>query len=639
MAVKYTVAKVKTTDKKTDGRRSRHIVANSGEIMESGEVRDISRLYVMGRDGKLINVNDLKPADAQTERYSVNFASDHGHWDPVSGERVVEIDDIIGDARVWVEDGQLHAQVYFADNDQKADHAFAISDNASYSIGTEWYPDGYYGAGLEIEEPIGILREISMVDTGNDPRAYTIDHKPANSKAQGGAMDGDGKTTTNQGENGMADNVKKQADELTPDENRAIKRVLGEVIDRFTTDAPEGETEPTARDTKDTEGEAAEGAEEAPAAEEKKDTLRSPVVVIRTKDVKQEKAVEKDWRTTKDALDTFAKLAGRYQKFDGAFHAAWRAELGKHNATTNDGITGLSLPVDGRQLFINAIEEGTTDSARILSHFRNLGGKTYLIQLIEAVGASTGAETARAHGFKKGDTKLDQSLAATPRSIYNKMVYKRLDLDAMEVYENPELVQIRAEELVNLWFAEIVRAAIIGDGRTAPEEGQPDYRMFDGTRGFYSMVADASAASGIGTKLATTINMPAGTNLYDASIEAEDAIKAEGRLVYVMKSRALKSYRQATKANGDYVVAPGARVEDSLNALAVYTPSWMDFADVDVVVFANNSYGLTGNATPTMRPDFDTSVNKNILLVEGPRGGSLIAKKAAATITFGSPSA
>ena len=639
-------ASIETTDAKDkSNRRFRNIIANSGLEMESGEVRDIDRLYVMGRDGKLIRISVLATnPDKQTEKYSVNFATNHGHNDPVTGERVVDVEDIIGDAKVWLEDDGLHARVYFANDDPKADHAYAVSDNASYSIGTEWYEEGYYGAGQEIDGYLGILREISMVDTGNDPRAQTLDHKPTKAKALRGANEADGELNSKL----TKGNLMKKLDKLTPDEANAVLNGIVEAITPYVEETADAKDEAEGED-KSTDDEGSDEAEKAEAPAEKaekadKNIAHQTVLVIKDrKEIAKQEAtadnVKKDWRLTNDALNTFASLAKKHQRFDGAFHADWRNELAKHKASTNDGITGLSLPVDGRQLFINAIENGTTDSVRILSHFRNLGGKSYLIQLIEAVGAAAGAETARAHGFKKGDTKINQELTATPRSIYNIMVYKRLDLDALEVAENPELVRIRAEELVNLYFAEIARAAVIGDGRETPAEGQPDYRMFNGTRGFYSMLADAQAATGIGAALATSISMAAGKNMYDASIEVEDAIKAEGRPVYIMKSSALKAYRQATKANGDYVVAPGARVEDSLNALAIYTPAWMDNAPVDAIVFANQSYGLTGDANPTMRPDFDTSLNQDILLVEGPRGGSLIARKAAVAVTFADASA
>lgn len=610
-----------SAEAKSEERRFRNILANSGEIMESGDVRDIANLYVMGYDGELYRIADLDTnPDNQIEKYSVKAQADHGMWQ--DGELLPTIEKQFGSCKVWLEDDGLHARMYFANNDQLADHAWAISEDASYSIGADWYPQGYEGAGIVIDEAIGILREVSMVLTGNDPRATTIDHHNVESEteAQGSVEDSDDGPLTKEGDSPM-----KKLDELTPDESSAIKQDLISVVDAFTTDSAEGEAEGGAQDAKD----------EEQAPEQTADALRSPIVIIKDRAHQEASVATADWRTTHDAKKTFAKLAGEYRRFDGAFNAAWKKELGKHNASTEDGISGLSLPVDGRKLIINAINEGTTDSARILSHFRNLGGKSYFINLLETAGEAD-SETTRAHGHKKGDNKTFQTLKATPRTIYNKMTYKMLDLDAMEVYENPELISIRAEELVNNILAEWARAAIIGDGRTQPEQGQPDYRMFDGTRGFYSIAADATATTGFGAGLAQALTVSG--NLYDASIEAENAITAEGGLIYVAKKDVIKDFRQAKLSNGNYLVQIGARIEDILGATAVYTPSWMQYADVDVVVFANNSYGLTGEATPTMRPDFNVITNTDILLAEAPRGGSLIAKNAAATITFGSVS-
>lgn len=588
-------------------RRFRNILANSGLVMESGETRPLDDLYVMDYDGKLIRIADLDTdPDKQTEDYSVKAQADHGEI--VEGMLIPTIEKQFGNCRVWLEDDGLHARMYFANDDALANHAWAISDGASYSIGFDWYEDGYYGTGYQIDQPIGILREISMVLTGNDPRAKTIDHKPTEAQGQGAADAGDGNQQANNQENEMKD-------QLTPDENAAIKRELAEVVDQFTTDAPESQTEPTA--------DKAEGETEAAPAT---DGLRSPVIIIKDR-VQQETAKKyTDWRISAEAKKAFADLAGKYGKFDANFKAAWANTLAGHKASMADGITGLALPIDINQLFINAINEGNTDSARILSHFRNLGGNGYQINLIEAGDGEYG----RAHGHKKGETKLNQTLTDTIRSVYNKMVYKKLDLDALEVKENPEILDIRARELIDALIVEIARAAVIGDGRSS---GTPDYRMFDGTRGFYSILGDATAASGIGTKLATSITVNG--NLYDASIEAESEILAEGGLVFIAKKSAIKAFRQAKKTNGDYVVAPGNRIEDILGAAAVYAPKWMDAASCDVIVLANQAYGLTGEAQPRTYTDFDLSTNTNVMLAEQARGGSLIKSAAAVAITLG----
>lgn len=605
---------IETKDKKAENeRRYRNIIANSGEVMESGEVRDLERLYVMSRAGKLILISSLNTnPDKQTEKYKVNFAANHGHNDVATGERVVDIEDVIGDAKVWMEKDGLHARVYFANDDDKANHAYAISDNASYSIGTEWYPDGYYGADEEIDGLVGILREISMVDTGNDPRAYTLDHKPELSQAQGSDSSGsDNPIETNERNEEMSD-VKK--DELTPDENKAIKNALAEVVDSFTTDVPEGETEPTAREAKDEEGEAPA---EAPA-EEKKDVLRNTVVVIKDKAVKQEAPVAKaDWLHSAEGHKAFADTLKKAGRMGATFDAMWRAEASKH--MNLDGVAGLPNPAPVEEYFVNALNKGDG----IINHFQFINAKSFRVHVLTS--------DSRAAGHRKGDTKANQSVTDTTRDLLVKMVYKRLDLDATELYENPWLIDFRSQELVDAIVNEIERAAIVGDGRTAPSGTGADYRMFDGTRGFYSVLADATAASGIGTNLASSFN--GGANLYEGVVNAKGLIRTEGRQFLVAKSSAVTNLKLQKTANG-YFVNPGASVEDVLDVERVYTPTWMDNQTVDAILVVNNAYKHGGESNIRVRSEFDTSNNTDILLDETPRFGSLGEYKSAVAITL-----
>ena len=80
MSTTKIMAKIVTTDaKEANARRFRNILANSGDVMESGEIRDIKNLYVMGYDGKLFRIADLNPdPEKQTEEYSVKAQADHG---------------------------------------------------------------------------------------------------------------------------------------------------------------------------------------------------------------------------------------------------------------------------------------------------------------------------------------------------------------------------------------------------------------------------------------------------------------------------------------------------------------------------------------------------------------------------------
>ena len=617
MNTQFYGAKVELTDKKDQNqRRFRNILANSGEIMESGEIRELKQLYVMGFDGELYRIADLNTnPDKQTEKYAVKAQADHGEL--VDGELVPSIEKQFGSCKVWLENDGLHARMYFADNDKLADHAWAISEDASYSTGIDWYPDGYYGTGYQIDQPIGILREVSMVLTGNDPRAKTIDTKQqaeSEEPIEGSneeAVDGDITTIK------LGDSKPMTKDELTPDENRALKEQLAELVDKFTTDAPESETEPTARDTKDDEEPAAEEAKE-----EQKDIVHNNILVIKDRAVKQESAVKKtDWLYSKAGKKAFAdtlKQAGG--RLNGTFDAMWRAKVAEH---TNDAITGLALPVDVESMFISAL--GNSDG--IISHFQSVNAKGLSLNLIDAASDEAG----RAKGHKKGDTKADQELTDVIRAVYCKMVYKRLALDAMDLYENPELIEFRAQELVQNIIKEIERAAIIGDGRSAPSGSNPDYRMFDGTnRGFFSIAADAAASTGFGTKVATAVT---GANLYEGVVKGRSAIKTEGAQYIVAKSSAIENLLLQTTSNG-YFVQPGQRVEDVLQVSRVYTPAWMDNATVDAVLVVDNAYKMIGEANIRVRSDFDTSTNQDILLDETPRGGSLGEFKSAAAITI-----
>ena len=613
MRTTHITAKLTTTDAKAKERRYRNILANSGEIMESGEIRDIKNLYVMGYDGELYAIADLNTdPEKQTERYSVKAQADHGK---IEGEYLVpSIEKQFGSCKVWLEKDGLHARMYFADGDALADHAYAISEDASYSIGADWYPDGYYGTGYEIDEPIGILREISMVLTGNDPRAKTIDRKGNEAQAQEARDEASDKTTD------KGDKMSRKIDELTPDERKALGAEISEVIDKFTVDVPEDETEPTA-DSAEAEAEPVAEVSEPEAKEEEKEATADSKGAINVLVIKDRKELAHqeikmtnttDWLHSEAGHRAFADTLKKAGKMGAAFDAMWRQEAGQHMSL--DGVTGLPNPAPVDQYFVDALEKGDG----IISHFQFINAKSFRIHLMESED--------RAAGHKKGDTKANQTVTDTVRDLFAKMVYKRLDLDATELWENPWLIDFRSRELVDAIIAEIERAAIVSDGRSA---GTPDLRMFDGTRGFYSVLADATANNGF----ATSISAGANTNIYDGVVAARGSIKTEGRQILIAKSSAITTMLQA-KANGMYLVAPGARIEDILGVERVYTPSWMDGQTVDAILLVDRAYKHGGEQNIRIRPDFDTSINTNILLDEVPRWGSLGEKKSAVAITL-----
>lgn len=632
MTTKFYSARIKTTDDAKSNRRSRHILANSGEIMESGEVRDLVELYVMSYDGELIRISDLdKDPTKQTEKYAVKAQADHGEY--IDGELVPSIEKQFGSCRVWIDENGLNAQMYFADDDALANHAWAISEDASYSTGIDWFPNGYFGAGYEIDHAIGILREISMVLTGNDPQAKTIDTKHVVETQDKESEDSSSEETTNGdiNETKESEPMTKVLDELNSEERDALVAEIAGVVEKFTTKPTEEPTEQTADNVEVSEEATTEEAPvveepqveekvEEPKTEESKDALHMPVVVVRDS-VKQEKGATamnaNEWLHSAEGHRAFADTLKKAGRMGATFDAMWREEASKHMSL--DGITGLPTPAPVEQLFINALEKNDG----IISYFTNINTKSFRVNVLDGEG-----EGVRAKGHKKGDTKAFQEVVNEHRDVLVKMIYKKLDLDATELYENPELIDFRAKELIDAYVNEIVRGAIIGDGRTY--ESGADYRVFDGTRGLYSIKADADATTGAGAKLADKIENA--TNLYEGTIDAKGAIRTEGKQILVAKASAISNLLKAKDANGGYLVPPMTKVEDVLGVERVFTPKFMDDATEDAFLIVAGAYGLIGQSAPVQRSEFDTTTNTDILLVEGARGGSLMKEHSAVSI-------
>ena len=620
MATKYYSARLQTLDaEKKATRRYRNILANSGEIMESGEVRELADLYVMSVDGELIRVSDLDAdPDKQTEHYSVKAQADHGSL--IDGELVPSIEKQFGSCKVWINaDGALMARMFFADDDDLANHAWAISEDASYSTGIDWFPEGYFGAGHAIDHPIGILREVSMVLTGNDPRAVTIDHKQANDAVGERKTQGDGECVEQQqstkGEQEMSKDTltREEADSIIAEVSAAVASYVDNTAEN--NDAEEAPAE-TAEATP------AEATVQAPSQDAK--TLRMPTVVIRDAAPRQEVKMEaeKDWLTSKEGHRAFADTLKAHGGLNGSFEQAWRAEVAKHQSL--DDIAGIPSPAPVEQYWIDALQK----SDGIISHFANANTKSIRLNAPVAVTEDT---SDRAAGHAKGEDKQEQALTDLYRDVLTKMIYKKLSLDALEIYENPELIDFRAKELVDAIIVEYERSAIIGDGRSA---GTPDLRTFDGTRGFFSVKADAAAAAGtVGNVFATTVQTSAGANLYDMVVAAKGQVRTEGAQIVIAKSSLVTSLLQATSSAGGYLIAPGSSIEGVLGVSRVYTPAWMDTDDTnDAYLLVDGAYLLIGQDTITNRTFFDVTTNSDVLLNEAPRGGSLRAYRGAVAI-------
>lgn len=597
-------AKLLLDDKKQAERRTRNILANSGEIMESGEIRDIKNLYVMDYDGNLIRVADLNTnPEKQSERYAVKAQADHG--EVIDGELVPTIEKQFGSCRVWLAEDGLHARMYFANEDRLADHAWAISEDASYSTGIDWFPDGYYGAGYEIDEPIGILREISMVLTGNDPRAKTIDTKPTEAEAHGSAEADGENNINNNGDNQMEN----KTDALTPDERDKITEELVEAVDKFTTEAPEAETEPTAD---------AEEVKEEEKVEEKKDSKHMPVVVVRDRVAKQEVA----GTSAKAYLSTDKAVAAWGQALlDSKGDAkAWRDNF--RAIAKKDGIDFGADVTLAPEAVINAIATQLEDTDTLFAHVN----KTGLAFEVAAIPTEEGGAT----GHVRGKTKVEEEIKGITRVFTPADLYKLMKLDHSMVKLNggigsSAIVKYVLNEMPRKLIESIDKAILVG--------GVAD----DNNATFTALNAIKADIANAEMPTAVEYTASADDNLRATISKAANRVTSSATRILVSTQDFLTDLENTTTTGGQLLFPNGiSKADPRINGISkIITPLWLtatDLGDYKAIIVDLNAYHTVGDSTPESFTDYDIDVNKYVWEAVACIGGGLASKAAAVGI-------
>lgn len=594
--------------------------------MESGEIRDIQNLYVMGYDSELIRIADLATnPEKQTEKYAVKAQADHGELK--DGELVPTIEKQFGSCRVWLEDDGLHARMYFADGDRLADHAWAISEDASYSTGIDWFPDGYFGAGYEIDEPIGILREISMVLTGNDPRAKTIDTKQATSKAQGGAGS-DGENLTKKGNN-MPKALK---DALTPDEREAMLRKgveeFTELLNDFTTSAPESETEPTARDAKDETEEATKETNEA--AEDKttdgKRVLHNPNIFIMDRKPKQQYAMPStdSYLKTDRAVEAWACAL---MDAKGDAHA-WRDNFRK--IAQQDGVDFGENVSLAPELVVNAIAEQLRDEDTLFSHTF----KTGLEYEIVAIPTSEDGGVGHVDGKKKIEENVEgETRVLTPADIYKLMKLSHSMVKLNGGISGSAIVKYVLRELPRKLMETIDKAMFVGGIKNDDAEGAKPATDFSA---LVSIMSDIKTAN---STYASTYTAQAGDNIRATLSKAAGKVLSSSDRTLVTTPDFFTDLENSvvTAGSGSLLFPNGInKGEPNINGIRrVITPLWLTkemLGDYEAVIVDLSAYHIVGDTTPENFTDYDIDYNKYVWEVVACVGGALANANAAVGI-------
>lgn len=319
-----------------------------------------------------------------------------------------------------------------------------------------------------------------------------------------------------------------------------------------------------------------------------------------------------DYLKTKSAMRDFADVLVKNAGCDGKeLKKAWADTL-KAKGVTN---VEVLLP----QALVTSITDALENSGTIWNVITKTG---LTVRRIDANTLGINAETGRAKGHKKGADKTELSIILVDRVIRGQYIYAYLTLNKEDVRENQDsgaLVKYVLETLTKRIVHEIERAIILGDGRSGDEK----------INSFKSILEDATDTNSV---FASLYERKADEPLYKALIKASAELEAEGDIIAVMSRKTKADLKLSETANGNLVFPIGSEVAGAFEITNIFTPSWMNEADAEAVLFVGNAYETVGDNTVEQFQNFTLKANKLEYLHEIYAGGALAVPKSAVAI-------
>lgn len=384
-----------------------------------------------------------------------------------------------------------------------------------------------------------------------------------------------------------------------------------EVETSETTEAPETAGETSADNSgEETVNESEGETQEAPETnnnEEKEETMNNKEIAKDAVVVKgampNQPASANNYLKTKAALVDFKNIVLKnHRGSNEQIMREWNENL-KSKSVTGDAI----MPSQIENIFFKA----WVDNPGILATFRTVGVKSAAVY---AIGTSD-----TANGHKKGDAKADQSLTNVRRDLKGLGIYKKLPIDLQDLYddETGELLAFRVEELAARVANAIAVGALIG-------QGTGDKATLQGTRGLYPMLSDINATSGYGSNVATKVTGETGEGSYELAVRAVGAVKDEKNAgkILVVPTGFTTELKLAKGSDGHLMFPAGSNFANLLDVKQIFEIDELVGKDVKAIAYANQSYVLIGEPTATVRTDFDTNKNQDVMLTERYVGGS-----------------
>lgn len=593
MTIKQKIVSVtgKLSTKSVDGERRIVFVASSNNEDRHYEHVDVASLRLPLKGGGDITVSAI-PSEGVSEVIDIPLMLNH------SGD----VRDVIGSIRAaYFSNNELTFEAGISKREIAQEMLTLLEEGHLSNAFSITMIDYDYNIDSETISKAEVI-EVSLVYRGSNKEARLLaiksllgDEMKTKQNDNFGDANGDGENHT----------IISEDTEAKAPETPEVSETVGET--------PAGETEaPKAPDNSEeeaaneSEGETQE-VPETNNTEEKEETMNNKEIA---KDAVVEKGVmpnqpasANNYLKTKAALVDFKNIVLKnHRGSNEQIMREWNENL-KSKGVTGDAI----MPSQIENIFFKA----WVDNPGILATFRTVGVKSAAVY---AIGTSD-----TANGHKKGDAKADQSLTNVRRDLKGLGIYKKLPIDLQDLYddETGELLAFRVEELAARVANAIAVGALIG-------QGTGDKATLQGTRGLYPMLSDINATSGYGSNVATKVTGETGEGSYELAVRAVGAVKDEKNAgkILVVPTGFTTELKLAKGSDGHLMFPAGSNFANLLDVKQIFEIDELVGKDVKAIAYANQSYVLIGEPTATVRTDFDTNKNQDVMLTERYVGGS-----------------
>ena len=305
--------------------------------------------------------------------------------------------------------------------------------------------------------------------------------------------------------------------------------------------------------------------------------------------------------------------AMRESRTSEAFARNWRGKLAENGITIAEGSEDAFLPEAVR----GAIQDAWEKPKNWVNRLKNTRAKSYTVRLNTS---SQDAEGSRAKGHAKGNQKANEELTFAAKKITPQMIYKKIDVDNMTIFEDDgTLLAYVVEELTNQWLIEVERAILVGDGRQSSDSNK---------------ITSIEPIVAAGSTYTTTITRDAGEHLIDQVISMVAAVKNDdgGDVAVFMSLQTLNELRRVMLSDTSTPQYVGkAIVAEQLGVNEIITTSLLGSGYLAIAVRLDK-YVTVGSINPAFVEWENYDYNIKNYRVEIPFGGALEAPLSAAVL-------